>query len=90
MTRQLTEKQMDAIRQRFQGRHWSAYGIAILVAINDAQPEDTHQIEQVMRDRFSTLDHLYFDELSREAKHAWRAVKQLRKEGIFDTPSYRT
>ncbi len=85
----------DKIVTRFRKRRGSAYWVGILESLldkdlnGDVKPEDTIQIEEIMRDRFSTLDNLTFNEFKKEAKVAWLAVKQLRKEGIFETPEYK-
>lgn len=76
------EKNIEAIRQRFKGRRMSAYGIGILedvLPVDPAvRPEDTPQIEDVMRTQHSTLDHLDHPRFRRLARLAWEAVKELR------------
>lgn len=85
------EKNIDAIRTRFKGRKWSAYGIGILEDVLPAdpniRPEDTFQIEEVMRTQHSTLDHLDHPTFRRLARLCWEAVKELR---VTDTKYYPT
>lgn len=82
------EVRRAALQKKFEGRKWSAYGLAILESVPEARPEDTYQIEEGMRDRFSTLDHLSYAEFRREARIAWAAVQELRTDGTFTTPTY--
>jgi hypothetical protein len=66
----------------------SAYATAILESVPGCRIEDTYQVEEVMRGRFSTLDHLDRDEFRREAVAARFAVQELRRAGTFVTPYY--
>lgn len=66
---------------------YSAYGKPIMAATR-CRPEDTFQIETVMRCRFSTLDHLDRTEFDHEALMAWAAVKLLRHDGTYEEPDY--
>ncbi len=80
------------IKDRFQGRSLSAYGLTILEALitgnPNIQPEDTHQIEEIMRTQHSTLDGLDFRKLKSLARHSWKVLQELRKDGVYETPEY--
>ena len=79
---------IDGLIEKFKGRTMSPYGIAILEDVEDILPEDTPQIEEVMRTQHSTLDHLDHPTFRKLARMAWRVVRDLRQDRTYETPAY--
>lgn len=58
----------------------------IILEATGCSKADLRQIEEVMRDVHPTMDHLTKRQLNKLAREAWEAVKELRLEGIYETP----
>lgn len=67
----------------------SAYGDVIMEAV-ECRPEDTFQIEEVMRSHHSTMCHLTRPYLHNLAREAWAAVQEMRvtDPDLFPMPEY--
>ena len=64
-----------------------SYYHQLIIEATGCRASDCEQIEDVMRDTYSTLDKLDRRTFLREARLSWAAVQELRCVGVLEAPT---